>query len=145
MIRSAVILVLLAMAVVADAQPQPNPLATCLADSTSGRDRKDLARWMFLAMAAHPEIKQYASANSAAATDETARRMGALVTRLLSESCAKEMKAAGKSGESLDLAFRKLGELAMQELMTETSVKEALSLFGRYLDQERLDKLRAEN
>ena len=34
-------------------------LSRCLADNTSGRDRKDLARWVFFAMAAHPEIKQY--------------------------------------------------------------------------------------
>ena len=32
--------------------------------NTSGKDRKDLARWIFLAMAAHPEMKQHASANA---------------------------------------------------------------------------------
>ena len=69
-------------------------------------------------MAAHPEIKQYTSTNWSAAVDESARRMGALVTRLLAESCAEEMKAATKAGASIDVAFRKLGELAVQELTT---------------------------
>ena len=145
MIRSAVIVVLLALVVVADAQPQSNSLTNCLADNTTGRDRKDLARWIFLSIAAHPEIKQYTSANVSTAVDQSARTMAALVTRLLAESCTKEIKAAGDLGKSLDLAFRNLGELAMQELMTEAAVKETMSLFGKYLDQERLDKLRAQN
>src|ERR1700752_2421579 len=108
MIRSAVIVVLLALVVVADAQPRSNSLTNCLADNTTGRDRKDLARWIFLSIAAHPEIKQYTSANVSAAVDQSARTMAALVTRLLTESCTKEIKAAGDLGKSLDLAFRNL-------------------------------------
>jgi hypothetical protein len=142
MVRLTVI-VLLAVSVAAYAQPQPNALGSCLADNTSGRDRKDLAGWIFLAMAAHPEIKQYASANRSAVADESARTMAALVTRLLTESCASETKAVIKAGGSFDPAFRNLGELAMQELMAETSVKESMGHFVRYLDQERFEKLRA--
>ena len=32
---------------------------TCLSDNTSGKDRKLLAKWIFLAMAAHPEFKGF--------------------------------------------------------------------------------------
>jgi hypothetical protein len=137
------VIVLLAVSVAAYAQPQSNALTSCLADNTSGKDRKDLASWIFLAMAAHPEIKQYASANRSAAEDKSARTMAALVTRLLTESCANETKAVVKAGGSFDLAFRNLGELAIQELMAETSVKESMELFRRYLDKERFRKLRA--
>jgi|GEM_PF-6161549 len=36
--------------------------------------------------------------------------------------------------ESLQLAFSALGELAVQELMADESVEEAIGLFARYLD-----------
>ena len=53
-----------------------------------------------MAIAAHPEIQQYASANRSAAADESSRRMAALVTRLLTESCANETKAVVKGSLS---------------------------------------------
>ena len=36
-------------------------LSTCVADNTSGKQRKDLARWVFFAMAAHPDFAAYAT------------------------------------------------------------------------------------
>lgn len=38
---------------------------TCLSDSTNGKDRKALARWFFLGMAAHPEIRALSNATDA--------------------------------------------------------------------------------
>src|SRR5262245_1310891 len=78
----------------AQAEQSLNALKTCLADSTSGKDRKDLAKWIFLAMAAHPEMKQHANAGTATAADESSKTIAALVTRLLTDSCANEIKAA---------------------------------------------------
>jgi hypothetical protein len=131
------------LAVSASAQgPQPvDALKTCLADNTSGKDRKDLARWIFVGMAAHPEIRQYASANVATATDESSRAMAALVTRLLTDSCLSETRAAMKTGQgsqALQLAFAGLGQLAMQELMADKSVQESMGAFMSHIDQARL-------
>ena len=129
-----------------DAEVAAGTLRMCLADNTSGRDRKDLAKWVFFAMAAHPEMKQYADANATAA-DESSKTMAALVTRLLTQSCAKEVKAAMKTGagpEAVKLAFKTLGELAMQELMTDKSVQDAMGAFGRYVDQPRLNAVLAD-
>src|SRR5579862_555193 len=89
-------------------------LKTCVMDNTSGRDRKDLAKWVFFAMAAHPEIKQYADANARAGADESSQKMAALVTRLLTESCVNEVRAAmntGQGSQTLRLAFETLGQL----------------------------------
>lgn len=145
MFRSIIIIgAVLALSLPALAQPQSDALGTCLADNTSGRDRKDLARWVFLAMAAHPEMKEYSSANASAAVDESARSIAALVTRLLTDSCAKEAKAAIQGGgsprQSFVLAFESLGRLAMQELMADQSVTQTMGLFERYLDQKRFEQ-----
>lgn len=143
MLRSLVVVaVTLAVAVPAGAAPV-DALKTCLADSTSGKDRKDLARWIFLAMAAHPEMKPHAAANAAAAADEASRTMGALVTRLLTVSCLNETRAVmetGKGSESMQIAFQGLGQLAMQELMTDKVVQDSMALFERYLDDKRLSE-----
>jgi hypothetical protein len=143
MLGSLVGAVLLAVSVSAQAEQPADALRACLADTTSGKDRKDLARWIFLGIAAHPEMKQYASSTAAAVVDDSSRTMAALVTRLLTESCAKQAKAvaqSGQSAQSMQLAFQGLGQLAMQELMTDKSVQDAMGLFERYLDQERFKK-----
>ena len=141
--RLITVVAILAISVAADGRPQSDALGTCLADNTSGRDRKDLARWIFLAMAAHPEIKPYLSGNASTAVDESARTMAALVTRLLTDSCVNEVKAVTKErgSTSLRLAFEQLGALAMQELMADKSVTESIGLFERYLDQKRLEEV----
>ncbi len=148
MLRSFIVAVVLAVSVSmvpirvsAQGQQPANALATCLADSTSGKDRKDLAKWIFFAIAAHPEIRQHASANTAAAADESSRTMATLVVRLLTESCVNETKTAissGQGSQTLQLAFSALGQLAMQELMTDKSVQSSMALFERYLDKKRL-------
>jgi hypothetical protein len=146
MTRSLVVVaVLLAGSVPAHAQ-SVDSLRTCLMDSTSGKDRKDLVKWIFFAMAAHPELKQYAAANTVTAADEGSKRMGALVSRLLTESCATETKAVMKSGEagrSLEVAFEGLGKIAMQELMTDKAVQDSMGVFMRYFDQKRLNEMLA--
>ena len=146
MTRSLVV-VAVTLAVSAPAHAQSvDALRTCLMDSTSGKDRKDLVKWIFFAMAAHPELKQYAAANTVVAADEGSKRMGALVSRLLTESCATETKAVMKSGEggrSLEVAFEGLGKIAMQELMTDKAVQDSMGVFMKYFDQKRLNDLLA--
>jgi hypothetical protein len=140
-----VVAVLLAVSAPAQAQ-SVDALRTCLMDSTSGKDRKDLVKWIFFAMAAHPELKQYAAANAATAADEGSKRMGALVSRLLTDACAKETKAVMKSGEasrSMEVAFEGLGKIAMQELMTDKAVQDSMGVFMRYFDQQRMNDLLA--
>ena len=137
MFRSFIVAVMLALSVAAQAEQPAEALKTCIADSTSGRDRKDLARWVFLAMAAHPEMKQHASADAATAADQSARKMAALVTRLLTDSCVNEARAVVKIGGTnpFGSAFENLGQLAMQELMADKSVQDSMGLWTRYFDQ----------
>ncbi len=121
------------------AYAQADALGTCLADQTSGKDRKDLARWVFVGMAGHPEMARYSKVD-AKSVEEESRQMGAMVSRLLGESCAKEYKETVKSrgGLGLQAAFETLGRLAMQELIADTNVKANMAQFERYVDRSKL-------
>jgi len=115
-------------------------MSACLADNTTGKDRKDLAKWIFVAMAAHPELQ-----GLAVSPDKTREQMdmaiGALVTKLLSQSCAEQTRnAMQKEGnQAMQAAFSSLGQLAMQELMSNTSVRSSVSGFEKYLDRKKLE------
>lgn len=142
MLRWFIVAFILSIPTLAQAQQPVDALKTCMTDNTSGKDRKDLAKWVFFAMAAHPEMKPYADAKVAAAADESSQTMAALVTRLLTDSCVNEVRAVMKTGQgsqALKLAFETLGQLAMQELMADKAVQDAMGSFGHYIDQTRLN------
>lgn len=122
------------------AGPAADALGDCMADNTTGKQRKTLARWIFLAMAAHPELRDISS-SSEKARDQTDRAIGNIVTKLLADSCAAQAREAIRleGGPGLESAFGVLGKLAMQELMTNDEVKTSISGFEKYIDKKRLD------
>ena len=141
-LQPAVFTALLAFATFAHASPQVEALGRCVADSTTGKDRKDLARWLFVAMSAHPEMKSLANVPGDA-VEEVSRVAGALFTRLLADSCPAQVKAAVQSGggAAIQAAFNVLGQLAMQELMTDKDVAGTMAILERHLDKQKLDAL----
>ena len=134
---------LLCCRVAAFADTPADPLATCVADKTTGKDRKDLARWTFFAMGAHPEMSKYASQEMSADLDATNKTMGELVMRLLTSDCASEARQSyGTSGISaVETAFGVLGRLAMRELMSDKNVKTTMQGFQKYLDGKKLNEV----
>ena len=146
MLRLFILALALSAPTLAQAQDPADVLKQCLADNTSGKDRKDLAKWVFFAMAAHPEIKQYADAKATAATDESSKTMAAITSRLLTDSCANQVRAVMKTGQgpqALHVAFEALGQLAMKELMADKTVQDTMGAFVRYLDQTRINEVMA--
>ena len=124
------------------ASPATDGLSICLANNTSGKDRKDLARWVFVAMSTHPEIRSLSSA-SATVRDETDKTMAALVTRLLTVNCEKETQvvAANEGSAGIFTAFKSLGEVAMHELMGNPDVTASVGRYVKYLDQKKLESV----
>ncbi len=123
------------------ASPASDALGTCLADNTTGKDRKDMARWMFIAMSAHPEMHDLSKV-SKNDQDEINIRMGGLVTKLLTESCPVQAKKAMEEGaEAMKTAFAVVGQLAMQELMTNPGVKSSISGFANYMDKDKMNSV----
>jgi hypothetical protein len=122
------------------AGPYTDALSVCLADNTTGKERKELARWIFVAMAAHPEIKGMTTITDAD-RDQTSRFMGSLLTRLVSESCPSQTRAAveNEGSESLKNAFGVLGKLAINEIMSNKEVNATIVAFEKYLDQKKIE------
>ena len=131
---------LAAMPVVGLAQAPTASLSTCLADQSSGKDRKDLAKWVFLAMGAHPEIKPLLASGIAETTDVSNKTTADLFMRLLTESCVGQVKAAAAQGgpQAIQVAFATFGQLAMQELMTNPDVNVAMNGPDRFMDKAKL-------
>lgn len=137
-----VLVALAALSLPSFAQSESDALTRCIADSTTGKDRKDLARWLFIAMAAHPDMKSISNVPPAVA-EEATRTAGSMFTRLLADSCPQQIKAAIRAGGPMAIqgAFQVLGQLAMQELMTDKDVMSAMSMLDRYLDKQKLATL----
>jgi hypothetical protein len=110
-----------------------------MVDSLTGKERKLLAQWVFFAMAAHPEIREYSKVTPASqkSTDEN---VGKLITRLLTVNCAEQAKAAAKEEDSAAIkgAFELVGKIAMQELMSNDNVTASISGYAKYLDNEKI-------
>ncbi|GAB1266704.1 hypothetical protein [Aurantivibrio infirmus] len=119
-------------------------LGSCLVDHLDGKERKNLAKWIFFAIAAHPEINKYSSATSADVT-ESDRFVGSLVTRLMTEDCPKELQTANRANpRAIEQAFELVGQVAMQELMTNQNVTTTITNYVKYADQDKITKLLTE-
>lgn len=124
------------------AGPAAQALGDCLKDNTSGKDRKELARWIFLAMSAHPEIGSVSSATPEV-RDNADKIMGATITRLITENCPKQTRAAiqQEGAAGMHSAFSALGQVAMMELMGNPDVAASMGGYMKYLDTKKLDAI----
>jgi hypothetical protein len=116
-------------------------LGGCLVESLNGKERKELAKWIFFAMAAHPEMKSYSSASDKD-IQETDEFVGKLITRLLTVNCPRDLQKAYKADPSaIQKAFELVGKVAMRELMTDQNVTKSISNYVRYIDEEKINKV----
>ena len=66
--------------------------------------------------------------------------VGELITRLITKDCNEiSNKALEEDSSAFEYAFSIVGQVAMQELMTESSVSESLGAFEKYLDLEEFE------
>lgn len=126
----------------AAAGPSTDALAACLADNTTGKDRKDMARWVFVGMSAHPEIRGLSNVTTRE-KDDLDKLMAALMTRLMTENCPAQARVAmqNEGTAAFQAAFGVIGKLAMQELMTSPDVNSSFSRYAKYIDQKKMDSV----
>ncbi len=141
-IRKLVLALACFLPAIAAANPTIEATSTCLTDNTSGKDRKALVKWMFLAISKHPEIASL-SASSAEMDAEANRVAGELYTRLIAEDCATEIRAMveAEGQSSIAKAFEVLGAVAMQELMAHPDVSTAFGELEKNVDGQRIQKV----
>jgi hypothetical protein len=75
------------------AGPYADDMAKCLVKAASTEDRGIFMRWLFAAMALHPEVASMAAV-SPQQRDDLNKRTGALIQKLLTESCRSETQQA---------------------------------------------------
>ena len=131
-----------AIVVSAQAPPSIDSLASCLADSTTGKDRKDMARWVFAGMSTHPDIMSLSNVKPSD-RKEMDKTLAALFTRLMTENCPAQAKEVlEKDGpKGFEAAFGIIGRLAMQELMSDPNVNASFSNFVQFLDRSKIESV----
>lgn len=122
------------------AGPATDALGTCLSDNTTGKERKDLARWIFVGMSAHPDMQGLVNITEAN-REELNRMMASIITRLITENCKSQAKLAieKEGAESFQDAFGAIGKLAMQELMSNPEVNSSFTNYSKYLDSNKIN------
>jgi hypothetical protein len=122
-------------------QTATDALSNCLVDNLSGKERKNLARWVFFSMGTHPEIKLYLNA-SKDDVEKANEYVGKLITRLLVVDCSDRLKAAYASDPtSVQTAFKAVGGIAMQELMIDANVQKSLTGYMQFTDRAAIENL----
>lgn len=135
----------LPVSLAAHASPYVDELGKCLVDATTKEDRTALVRWMFAAAAAHPAVAAIANVSPKVMEDANATT-GALITRLLTESCKDQAKKAlnYEGPLTLQLSFQVLGQVAATELFTSPQVKQAMSGLEKTVDKKKLEELKSQ-
>lgn len=115
--------------------------STCLADTLNGKERKELAKWIFFSIAAHPEINEYSNITPEN-KEKSDKYIGSLIGRLLIKDCPEQLKAAYKENPmALERGFEYVGKVAMQELMTNRQTVNAITNYTKYIDLEKVNRL----
>lgn len=122
------------------AGPKTDAFASCLSDSTTGRDRKIMIRWIVAMIDSHPALGDLAPAELQNAQLQTSKQAGVLLTRLLTVDCAQAGKAAvaADGPNAFQTAFQTFGRVAAIEMMAAPEVQASINELGNYVDQDRL-------
>lgn len=124
------------------AGPFTDKLSICLVENTSIADKRVLIKWVFGAMASHPDVQKFSSIPESS-TLQTNKKTAALFMDLLTIRCGQEAKEATKyEGDSaIEASFGVLGEVAMSELTGHPNVTQYMMGFTQYLNEKRLSKI----
>ena len=143
-INAVVLAVCVCVAIPAYSASPVDELGVCLVDSLNGKERKALAKWIFFAIAAHPEIMSYSNATGEDIR-ESDKYIGKLITRLLTVNCPNELRKANDADPmAIQQSFELVGKVAMQELMTDQHVMQAITGYANYVDREKLNEVLGE-
>ncbi|HYD40301.1 MAG TPA: hypothetical protein VEB43_05685 [Anaeromyxobacter sp.] len=135
-------LVVLGAAPRAYAGPDGETLGNCLVDSTTTAEKRALVRWIFAMAALHPGVQDGSTVTNEQRT-AMSKDAARLIERLLTEACFAEARAAIQSeGQAaIRSSFQMLGQVAAQELFSHPKVAEGLAEVGKYVDEEKFEKL----
>lgn len=116
-------------------------LSQCLTSAVTQDDRLALVRWIFSAMAAHPDLEGLAAID-ARKREELEEAGTRVFERLIAEDCTAQSREAivEEGTEGFGEAFKTLGEVAMEGVMQDAKVQASMSRLGERIDSKRLLK-----
>lgn len=126
----------LAMAGAAQAGIYSGDLSRCLVASTSSAEKTTLVRSIFGNAALHPQVSDISalSGDQRSQIDKTAAQ---LLQKLLTQSCRDAFGKAARyeAAAAMQTSFGVLGQVAMQELMSDPAVSKGFSAIGQFVDE----------
>ncbi len=127
----------------ATAQTPNDGLATCLAQHTSAADRQAMARWVFVTLASHPDLKPYTSKQAAQETGRIQANMAQTLTRLMTENCARETKQTLRQGGTAGIqkAFTTVARQALTDVLSHPHVAASLGDTVSHIDPSKWARL----
>ncbi|MGY1459318.1 MULTISPECIES: hypothetical protein [unclassified Luteimonas] len=135
------IIVLLLASNFANAGEYSDRLSQCLVASVTAEDKTALVRWIFGAVASHPEVADIAQLTPESWL-EISKNSASVFEKLIADKCAGESREAiineGMAGYKS--AFETLGATAVGGLMADPSVTAAIAGLDAHLSEEKLMK-----
>jgi hypothetical protein len=112
-------------------------LNQCVSMHTTGADRILTARWLFVMMAASPQISDL-SAVTAERKKDLDQGFARLFTRLVTKDCAGEVRplAAANLQDAFEEVGKALGETAMNELVHGKEVDKAMGAYTDFISED---------
>lgn len=125
--------------VTASAGPYSDDLSKCLVRSTGDAEKRTLVKWIFAAVALHPEVADISSVTPAQRAEMT-RNTAKIFEKLLADSCRTEVQQAVQyeGPQTIGSSFQVLGQVAARELFSNPNVAANMADLGKYIDQKRI-------
>ena len=130
----------LACQTAAIAGPKGDALTKCMSTSLSQDERRTIYLWTFITMASHPDLRPLVPEFERTKND-AAKSMGALVTRLISQACARQARDAKSSEGPMTIAtsIASLGLVGSEEVFAHPAVQNTAEEPAKYLDSARIN------
>lgn len=101
-----------------------------------------MARWVYVGMSSHPEIQSLSNVTDEHRV-ELDKKIADIFTKLITDSCPKQAKKVIEQDGIVGFqsAFGTIGQLAMQELMTNPNVSASFTNYTKYMDQNKFKSI----
>lgn len=123
----------------AAAGPYADDLSKCLVRSTGEEDKRALVKWIFSAVALHPDVADIAKVTPEQRNDMT-RTTAKLFEKLLTESCRSEVRQAVQyeGSQTIGASFQILGQVAARELFSNPNVSAHMAELAKHIDHKKM-------
>ena len=142
LVRSLLVTLSIFASMHAVAGPYGDDMAKCLVKAASPDDRTVFIRWLFAAIALHPDVASMATISNKQ-RDDFNKGAGALFQRLLTESCRSEAQRAIRyeGPATIQYAFQVFGQAAAGNLFANPTVAAGMKDLAKYIDQDKIKAL----